>query len=97
MLGRGTELSGAKHDARPNEKRRPDVVLSFDPKSDQSKPRWFMVDVKLVKKFKRLIPMDELRAIKALKNMVLFNNSRLSVQPVTKKEFETIEALAKSG
>jgi len=65
----------------------------FDAKSDQGNPRWFMVDIKLVKKFKLLIAIDELRGIAALKNMVLFNNSRLSVQPVTKKEFETIQAL----
>ncbi len=65
----------------------------YDPKSDQGNPRWFMVDVKLVKKFKQLISIDELREIAALKKMVLFNNSRLSVQPVTENEFETIKAL----
>ena len=67
----------------------------YDAKSDQANPRWFMVDIKLVKKFKQLIPIEELRGTKTLKNMVLFNNSRLSVQPVTKKEFETIQALGK--
>ncbi len=67
----------------------------YDPKSKQDEPRWFMVDVKLEKKFKRLVPLDEMRDHKALKDMVLFKNSRLSVQPVTKKEFDTIVGLGK--
>ena len=33
----------------------------YDPESDASDPRWFVVDVKLVRKFKRLITLDELR------------------------------------
>ena len=66
----------------------------FDPKSNRESPRWFMVDIKLEKKFKRKIPLDELKGTKPLKDMVLLNNSRLSVQPVTKKEFETILKMA---
>ncbi len=67
----------------------------FDPKSSPDNPRWFMVDIKLVKKFKRLIPLDELRAVKALEGMVLLQKgSRLSVQPVTAKQLETIVKLA---
>ena len=45
----------------------PDVT-AFDPKhhhydaeSTRSEPRWYVVDVKLVRKFKRLITLDELR------------------------------------
>ena len=63
----------------------------FDPKSKQETPRWFMVDIKLVKKLKRLVSLDELRTVKSLEGMVLLQKgSRLSVQPVTKKQFETI-------
>ena len=54
-----------------------------------------MVDIKLKKKFKELISLDELKTIKALDGMVLLQKgSRLSVQPVTKKQFDTIEKLA---
>ena len=68
----------------------------YDPKSSQENPRWFMVDIKLQKKFKRLLPLDELREIKALEKMELLRKgSRLSVQPVSKKEFDTILKLAK--
>ena len=67
----------------------------YDPKSDPDNPRWIMVDIKLKRKFKELISLDDLKAIKALDGMVLLQKgSRLSVQPVTKKQFETIEKLA---
>ncbi len=67
----------------------------FDPKSKQAEPRWFMVDIKLVKKLKRAVPLDELRTIKSLDGMVLLQKgSRLSVQPVTKKQFETVLKVA---
>lgn len=68
----------------------------YDEKSSADNTRWYMVDIQLVKKFKRLIPLDELKSIKALDGMVLLQKgSRLSVQPVTKKQFETIVNLAK--
>ena len=67
----------------------------YDPKSKQEEPRWFMVDIKLVKKFKQLMPLPDLKQIKALDGMVLLQKgSRLSVQPVTKKQFDTICKLA---
>ena len=63
----------------------------FDPKSRQETPRWFMVDIKLEKKLKRLVSLTELRTVKSLDGMVLLQKgSRLSVQPVTKKQFETV-------
>jgi len=69
----------------------------FDPKNDHhdpdsptEAPRWFGVDVKLEKIFKRLIPLDELKGVAALKNMVLLQRSRLSVQPVTPEEWRAI-------
>ncbi len=63
----------------------------LDPKATEAKPIWECVDVRFVKKFKRLITLEELRGMKALKDMVLLQRgSRLSVQPVSKKEFDTI-------
>ncbi|WKZ28757.1 MAG: EVE domain-containing protein [Patescibacteria group bacterium] len=67
----------------------------FDPKATKAKPIWHCVDVGFVKKFPRLIPLDELRGVKALKDMVLLRRgSRLSVQPVTEKEFDGIIKLS---
>ena len=68
----------------------------YDSKSPQDNPRWFMVDIQLEDIFARPIGLDELRDVKALQEMVLLNRSRLSVQPVRKKEFDAIVKLAKS-
>ena len=65
----------------------------YDPKSDPDDPRWFMVDVALVRKFARIIPLSALReqAEKALRDMVLLRRgNRLSVMPVTKKHWDRI-------
>lgn len=69
----------------------------FDPKSSPDHPRWFMVDVRYVETFARFVALDELRSYRQLKDMVLLNRSRLSVQPVTKKEFDFIVRLARSA
>ena len=68
----------------------------FDPKSSQQDPRWFMVDIQLGEIFPRPIPLPELRGVKALADMELLRKgSRLSVQPVRKKEFDAIVKLAR--
>lgn len=75
----------------PNEKH-------FDPKSKQEDPRWFMVDIKLVKKFDNFLPLPDLKTVKALEGMVLLQKgSRLSVQPVTKKQYDTVLKLAEKA
>ena len=78
-------------EAHPDETQLEKKGPYFDPKATKAKPIWYCVDVGFVKKFSRLIPLEELRGVKALKNMVLLERgSRLSVQPVTEKEFEAI-------
>jgi predicted RNA-binding protein with PUA-like domain len=77
----------------------PDVT-AFDPKhhhfdadSDKDAPRWFVVDVKLVRKLKRVITLDELRvhATKKLKDFVLLRRgNRLSVMPVSIRDWDFI-------
>ncbi len=68
----------------------------YDPKSDRDNPRWFMVDVRFVRKFARIIGLSELRehARGALSEMVLLRRgNRLSVTPVTKKQWDFIMTL----
>jgi predicted RNA-binding protein with PUA-like domain len=66
----------------------------YDSKTDKDNPRWFMVAIRFKKKFKTIITLDELRKHKALKDMlILRKGNRLSVTPVTKKEFEKIITL----
>ena len=63
----------------------------YDPKSSDEKPRWFMVDVKLKKKFKKPVTLAEIKKNKKLQNMRLVQKgNRLSVMPVQKKEFDEI-------
>ncbi len=62
----------------------------YDPKSSKENPRWHMVDVGFVEKFVEPVSLPRIRESKALADMVLVNNSRLSVQPVRKSEFDRI-------
>jgi len=63
----------------------------FDPKSSMDKPRWFMVDVKFKQKFAQLISLEELRQHPELHTMqVLRRGNRLSITPVTAKEWKVI-------
>ena len=66
----------------------------FDPKSDPAKPRWYQVDVRLKRKLKRIIMLDELRAEPALDGMQLLRRgNRLSITPVSQTEWDTIVGL----
>ncbi|CAM0135296.1 hypothetical protein VKS41_000120 [Umbelopsis sp. WA50703] len=62
----------------------------YDPKSDKSNPKWFMVDLKFVRKLNRLIPLKELQSYPELSEMALVKRGRLSVQPVTEEEYNFI-------
>jgi len=63
----------------------------FDPKSDPKNPSWYLVDVRAVEKLPRFIPLDELRKVKGLEDMVLLKRgSRLSIQPVKPAEWEIV-------
>lgn len=63
----------------------------FCEKSTKEKPRWFCTEVKYKKKFKTYIPLDELKTKKGLEDMmVIRKGARLSIQPVTKKEFDIV-------
>ena len=67
---------------------------NYDPKSKRDDPTWFMVDLRAVEPLRRPIPLDEVKKTKGLENMALVRLGRLSVQPVTPKEFEIIRKLA---
>jgi predicted RNA-binding protein with PUA-like domain len=63
----------------------------YDPKSSPDAPRWQMVDVGFVRRFERLLTLDELRAMPALTGMPLLQRGqRLSVQPVTSAQWKAI-------
>ncbi|MGZ3809155.1 MAG: EVE domain-containing protein [Bacteriovorax sp.] len=66
----------------------------YDPKATVDHPRWFMVEVEFVEKFDEVITLATLKGEKALSNMPLVQKgSRLSINPVTEKEYKTIVGL----
>lgn len=67
----------------------------FDPKSPKENPRWFMVDVEFVEKLPRLVSLEELKTKKGLEEMVVTKRSRLSVQPVRKKEYDIVVRMSR--
>jgi predicted RNA-binding protein with PUA-like domain len=68
----------------------------FDPKSKRDSPSWYVVDVKGVEEFDEVITLESLRKTRGLESMVLLKKgSRLSVQPVSPKEWEVITKLKK--
>ena len=67
----------------------------FDPKSNSENPTWIMVDIKLVKKFKRPVTLKEIKENSKLQTMRLVQRgNRLSVMPIEKKEFDLILKLS---
>lgn len=67
----------------------------FDPKATPENPRWFNVDVKLVRKT-RLLSLKEMRENPQLANLrILQRGNRLSITPVDPADWETITDLLK--
>jgi predicted RNA-binding protein with PUA-like domain len=65
----------------------------YDPKSSREDPRWWNVDVKLVRKT-RLLPLAEMRDAPALSTMItLRKGNRLSITPVTPAEWKAVEKM----
>ena len=70
----------------------------YDPKSRPDEPTWFMVDIKLKRKLKRIITLKELREFadsKLSDFRLLKKGNRLSVMPLAKKEWDFILSLEK--
>jgi len=67
----------------------------FEPRATRENPVWFLVEVKLKKKFTRPITLAEIKKTKGLEKMVLVQKgSRLSIQPVSESEWKIICELA---
>jgi predicted RNA-binding protein with PUA-like domain len=67
----------------------------YDPKSSEQQPRWYQVDVQLVKKFRQPILLQQLRSISALQEFILLRKgNRLSILPVTEEQWHRICQMA---
>jgi predicted RNA-binding protein with PUA-like domain len=70
----------------------------YDAKSSPDNPTWLMVDIKAEQEFAKPVTLQEIKDNPKLQNMLLVRRGmRLSVQPVTKEEWDEIVALGSQG
>ncbi len=67
-----------------------EVIAESHPDSSTDDPRWDCVDIKAVAPMPNPVTLDMCKTDPRLSDMVLVNNSRLSVQPVTEQEWALI-------
>ena len=68
----------------------------FDPASTPEKPLWYLVDIGFVERFPEIVPLEVLKNTRGLeKMMVIQKGSRLSVQPVTRSEYDIVVRLGR--
>ncbi len=67
-----------------------EVIAPAHPDTTTEDPRWECVDLRAVKPFPQPVTLEACKADPRLKDMVLVNNTRLSVQPVTEAEWRII-------
>jgi predicted RNA-binding protein with PUA-like domain len=62
---------------------------------DPTDEKWSAVEIKPLEKFAKKVGLEDIKANKNLQNIALIKQSRLSVMPLTKTEYETIVHLSK--
>ena len=61
---------------------------------EKKDPTWVQVEIRFVKKFAQTVSLETLKSAKGLENMVVTRKgSRLSIQPVTRGEYEIVVKL----
>lgn len=71
-----------------------EVVREYHPDPTDETGRFGMVDFKAVKPLKTPVTLEQIKAAPALAGMALLRQSRLSVSPVTREEWDTILSLS---
>ena len=67
-----------------------EVVKEYYPDPTDKTGKFVVTDLKVKKKLKRPISLEEIKSIPMLSNMPLIKQSRLSVMPISKIEWDTI-------
>jgi predicted RNA-binding protein with PUA-like domain len=67
-----------------------EVIREYYPDHTDETGKFGMVDIKAVKAFPRPVTLDDIKKQPGLEKMILVNNSRLSVQPVTDEEWAIV-------
>ncbi len=68
---------------------------AYDPKADADDPTWFMVDLRAVERLPRAVTLAEIKKRPELSKMALLRIGRLSVTPVTQREWDVICDMAR--
>ena len=72
--------------------------VSHEARPEPDESTWSMVDIQFIEKFPRVVPLEILKKTRGLEKMVVTKKGvRLSVQPVTKSEFEIVTKLGRKG
>jgi len=66
------------------------VIREYYPDPTTEDERWVVVDIEPEQALKNPVTLSEIKSDGNLKNISLIKQSRLSVMPVTKKEYEVI-------
>jgi predicted RNA-binding protein with PUA-like domain len=70
----------------------------YDAGSKKDAPSWFMVDIGFVERFAGVVSLETLKATRGLESMMVTQKgSRLSVQPVTKPEYDIVVKLGRKA
>jgi len=71
------------------------VIKEFYQDPTTQDDRWVVVDIEPVNKLNNPVSLSDIKNDKRLEKVPLVTHSRLSVMPVTKKDFETIIKMGK--
>ena len=87
-------LGSVSHSAKPDKLQFDKKSEYFDPKASLEKPRWFCVQIKYDAKFENFITLEDLKNDPACADMmVIKRGQRLSIQPVSEKDFLYLKKL----
>ena len=73
-----------------------EVIREYYPDPTSEDPQWVVVDIRPYKKLKKPVTLEMVKSETRLSNMVLVRNSRLSVQPVKKEEFDLVIGMSET-
>jgi predicted RNA-binding protein with PUA-like domain len=70
----------------------------YDEASRKDAPVWYSVDIGFVERFPSIVPLDLLKRTRGLEDMMVTKKgSRLSIQPVTRSEFDIVTRLGRAA
>ncbi len=72
--------------------------VSREARPEPEDPTWSMVDLRFVERFREIVPLETLKKTRGLEKMrVVQKGTRLSVQPVDKREFDIVVKLGRKS